>query len=538
MGPRLRYFAVAVPSMGKDKTHNLSLQRLLLPTVLVLLVACLALAVVFFQALRQLDSTLRQVSAKAVEAIVDHEMGRLSLLAYDYSWWDQAVASLVSNPDPQWAQDNVGSYLSETFDLTVSFVIGSDGATTFAFLDGAPSDVDAGHHVGPALQHLITGARLASADEPVPVVAFVQTGDGLLLISASAITSENVQTGDVDTKPRGVLVLGFEFPNNHVMRFAELAATADVSLEFDLPTDGRQTVILEGVRGGPEAYLTWSTDEPGAALLEEITIPVVFALLAAMGLVFIAFRNASSVIGHEGRLQVEQEFGDLQSRFIAMSTHRLRTPLSVIQAAAELISGYHDRMSRDDVVREADAIIRSVGDLDAMIVETTKLERHHHETDIVPSQNICIEDLVLEIWDQRESPPPLEVSGRAVVYGDEPRLRTVLASILENAAKFSSGDVPVSVSIELDGQVAVVRVKDHGIGIAPQDLGRLGVPFVRGSNAESFPGNGIGLAVVKHTLNWMGGSLDVESELHEGTTVIVRLPVGEEAPIAGAEGKH
>lgn len=539
MDPELRCFAVAVPNMDKHKAHNLSLKRLLLPTVLVLLVACLALAVVFFQAVRQLDSTSRQASANAIEAIVDHETARLSVLAYDYSWWDQAVISLVSNPDPEWAQDNIGSYLAETFDLTVSFVIGPEETTMFAFLDGQPSDLDAYSVIGPAVTLLATKARAAPTDEPAPVSAFVASGEELLLISASAITSEQVMEADDDTMPRGVLMLGMLFPNEHIEHFAEIAGAADISLQPVAPSSDRLAIPLIGLDGEALAYLTWTVEAPGAALLDNTIVPIVVALLAALVLILIAFRNAAAVLGHEGRmhklLQAEQEFAELQSRFIAMSSHKLRTPLSVIQAAAELISGYRDRISSQDVTREADAIIRSVGELDAMIEATTKLERNHLDTDTVPSRNICIEELVADIWNQREDSPALEMTGSAWVHGDERHLRTVLTSILENASKFGVGERPVEVLIKSDGEVVMVRVKDHGIGIASLDLERLGIPFVRGSNAEAFPGNGIGLAVAKHILNWMGGSLHIESELHEGTTVTVRLPVGNEAPMTGGE---
>jgi signal transduction histidine kinase len=526
----------------KDKTDKPTLQRLLLPTVSILVVACLVLAVVLSQALRQLDDTTRQASARAVNAIVGHEQELLLILAYDYSWWDQAQTSLVTRPDPLWAEDNIGSYLADTFNLSGSFVVAPDGATTFAFLDGEASEVEVGEILGPDVDVLVARARQAPGDEPSPVSAFVTADDGLLLVAASAITSEQISSSETEGMPRGVLVLAQEFPNDHVVRFADLAGAMGVSLQVAPPSDEQLAFPLPGVDGNPLGYLIWSSDLPGAALLEQIAVPIVIALLAIMGLVLIAFRNVAAVLAHEERLQnllqVEQEFGDLQSRFIAMSSHRLRTPLSVIQAAAELISRYQNRMSAQDVVREADAIIRSVGELDAMIVETAKLERNQPETESVPTRHVCIEKLVSEIWDRRENRPSLEVSGSAMAHCDERRLRTVLTSILENAAKFSDEKGAVKVSIETDGHGIVVRVMDHGIGIAEQEIGQLGIPFVRASNAESVPGNGIGLAVARHTLNWMGGSLEVQSELHKGTTVTVRLPVGEEKPIAGTVEQH
>jgi signal transduction histidine kinase len=108
---------------------------------------------------------------------------------------------------------------------------------------------------------------------------------------------------------------------------------------------------------------------------------------------------------------------------------------------------------------------------------------------------------------------------------DERLLRHIFTNLLTNAVKYSEPMRVVRWTIEADGAELVCRVEDRGIGIDPHDLEWLFNAFHRGRNVGERPGTGLGLVIVKRCVELHGGRIKVESQLGQGTSMIVRLPV-------------
>jgi signal transduction histidine kinase len=112
--------------------------------------------------------------------------------------------------------------------------------------------------------------------------------------------------------------------------------------------------------------------------------------------------------------------------------------------------------------------------------------------------------------------------------GDALRLSQVIAQVLDNAAKFTDHGGRIEVRVERDGATGVVRVRDTGVGIAPDSLPAIFTPFVRGSRSSSHApsGLGLGLALARRLAELHGGSLDASSpgEGH-GSEFVLRLPL-------------
>jgi two-component system cell cycle sensor histidine kinase PleC len=111
------------------------------------------------------------------------------------------------------------------------------------------------------------------------------------------------------------------------------------------------------------------------------------------------------------------------------------------------------------------------------------------------------------------------------VYADPGGLRQILLNLLSNAIKFTpgGGKVEVGVRRNADGEL-VVTVQDTGTGISPADLARLFVPFERLHQGSATEGAGLGLCITRGLVDLHGGGIRLESELGQGTTVIVTLP--------------
>jgi signal transduction histidine kinase len=109
---------------------------------------------------------------------------------------------------------------------------------------------------------------------------------------------------------------------------------------------------------------------------------------------------------------------------------------------------------------------------------------------------------------------------------DAARLEPALDNLVDNAVEYSPDGGDVTVRVRVEGDAAVVRVADRGIGIPAADLPRVFERLHRGANvAGRIDGTGIGLARVRQTVAQHGGTVDVQSREGHGSTVTVRLPL-------------
>ena len=120
--------------------------------------------------------------------------------------------------------------------------------------------------------------------------------------------------------------------------------------------------------------------------------------------------------------------------------------------------------------------------------------------------------------------PAQSAQDTVTVQADPARLRQVLLDLIENADKYSPNDRPIHLALRLDQEFACVDVIDEGIGIPADEQERVFERFQRASNATEKTGSGLGLSVVKLLVEGMGGSVEVRSQLNQGSCFTVRLP--------------
>src|SRR5699024_3490644 len=108
---------------------------------------------------------------------------------------------------------------------------------------------------------------------------------------------------------------------------------------------------------------------------------------------------------------------------------------------------------------------------------------------------------------------------------DRAALMQAIEILVDNAVKYARSSTPILVSLRIDAGDALIRVQDTGVGIAPEHLPLLFERFYRVDPARGTHGSGLGLPIAKQILVQHGGSIDVTSDVGEGTTWIIRLPV-------------
>ena len=226
-----------------------------------------------------------------------------------------------------------------------------------------------------------------------------------------------------------------------------------------------------------------------------------------------------------------------KTRYVTGMTHELRTPLNGILGYAQIllkdenIQGPH-RAAVDTIHHSGEHLHGLIdGLLDLARIEAGKLR-----LDIAPlPMREFLDDVVRMVAPQAAAKGlrfELRTMGRVPTYvrADARRLRQILINLLANAVRFTDAG---SVTLLLDHtrEVARFHVVDTGIGIAPQDMERIFMPFERGSagRRSGDTGTGLGLTITHLLAQLMGGDLSVESAVGEGSTFTVRLYLSETA---------
>jgi PAS domain S-box-containing protein len=226
-----------------------------------------------------------------------------------------------------------------------------------------------------------------------------------------------------------------------------------------------------------------------------------------------------------------------KATFLGMMAHEMRTPLTPLRA-------YQVQMQRaqakgepisEELVKKLGRQIDRIAGLVEHLGDAARLSMNRGLS--LAQDRHDFTALVRRVTDQHQAAlaarrdirhtPTLEVSGlerERPVFGDKKRLEQLAYALVENAVKFSPLGGTIHVSLETKNGEHLLSVDDEGIGIPREELGSIGRPYYRASNAptENYPGLGLGLAVAKEIAGAHGGSLSIESG--RGVRVCVRLP--------------
>ena len=221
-----------------------------------------------------------------------------------------------------------------------------------------------------------------------------------------------------------------------------------------------------------------------------------------------------------------------KSRFLATMTHELRTPLNAVIGFSEALQTAPDpERSREYLgsIHEAGRHLLSLIDdiLDVTRAETTGFQVAEGEVEVQPLCESVVRVMQAAAASGRVSLKLELAPALPVLRADQVRLRQVLLNLLSNAVKFTpaDGNVTLSAAPAADGAL-VIKVRDSGIGVRPEDMPRVFQPFsqVDSSLTRRFPGSGLGLYLSRALAEAQGATLTLESGPGEGATAILRFP--------------
>ena len=249
-------------------------------------------------------------------------------------------------------------------------------------------------------------------------------------------------------------------------------------------------------------------------------------------------RDASEQMVRERRLEAARLAAEQQnagkSRFLANMSHELRTPLNAIMGFSDimrqrLFGPLGDRYAEySELIHESGThLLELIND----VLDMSKIEAERFELSIETFDARDAVQAVLRLM--RGQAERAGVHLRSVlpaaplhVDADRRALKQIALNLISNALKFTPRGGSVTVTVQGAGDILEIVVADTGVGIAGDDLERLGRPFEQAGDAEQrAEGTGLGLSLVRAFARLHNGEMTLESSMGEGTSVTIRLPV-------------
>ncbi|MEA5513719.1 PAS domain S-box protein [Nodularia sp. UHCC 0506] len=231
-------------------------------------------------------------------------------------------------------------------------------------------------------------------------------------------------------------------------------------------------------------------------------------------------------------LETEKELHELKSRFVSMTSHEFRTPLSTILSSSELLEHYRHKWTEEKQLTHLHRIQTAVKRMTEMLndvlvigkVEAGKLDYRPKCFDLV---EYC-RDLLAEVQVNQNNMCVIYFNTQHISMPccmDEKLLGHILNNLLSNAIKYSSDDSTIKFSLACQEEQAIFKIQDQGIGIPQEDIPRLFESFHRARNVGNILGTGLGLSIVKNCVDLHQGNISVTSTLGVGTVFTVTLPL-------------
>ena len=226
--------------------------------------------------------------------------------------------------------------------------------------------------------------------------------------------------------------------------------------------------------------------------------------------------------------------------FVANVSHELRTPLTVISGYLETMAEMDDpslsRYHRPfNLMQQQAQRMRHIID-DLLFLSKVESSRGVRTNEIVPMPHLLaqiVNEAQVLSGDKKHKITLVHADNRGI-FGSEHELRSALSNLVFNAVRYTPAGGEIEVSWMVDARGGHAKVKDSGVGIAPEHIPRVTERFYRvgASRSRDEGGTGLGLAIVKHVLERHQAQLDIKSEVGVGSTFCCHFPTSRLAPLA------
>ena len=237
----------------------------------------------------------------------------------------------------------------------------------------------------------------------------------------------------------------------------------------------------------------------------------------------------------QGEIEIVQaveeakQLSELRSRFLSLLCHQFRSSLNIISFANSLLKRHANKHTDNRKLLYFDNIQTAIEQISVLLDELVffgksevgQIDFEPKPTDLANFCRILVAQMQ-PLLDSKQQTIKFSSSRNCnIVCVDKNILHHILTNLLSNAIKYSPDGHEVKFEILGEQDRVIIKIQDRGIGISEVDQQRLFDPFVRGSNVDSIPGNGLGLSIVKNLVEIHDGKIEVESKVGIGTSFYV-----------------
>jgi len=236
----------------------------------------------------------------------------------------------------------------------------------------------------------------------------------------------------------------------------------------------------------------------------------------------------------EKSLVKEREISELKTKFISTVSHEFRTPLAILLSSSELLKHYllnEKRSSKIDV--HFKKIEDTINHLTKVLDDVLTINRVDREAIVNQPEHCVLSKLINSLKNEINSfltqnhKLEIHIANNEEVLNIDPKLfRIAVINLLTNAVKYSPKGGRIVLQVKIEENKLYIDVSDKGIGISGNDLEFIFDAFYRGKNSTTILGTGLGLNLVKHVTELMGGTVSVDSELNKGSNFSLAIPIG------------
>lgn len=238
----------------------------------------------------------------------------------------------------------------------------------------------------------------------------------------------------------------------------------------------------------------------------------------------------------DSSLEKAKQAIQVRDEFLSISSHELRTPLTPLKLQIQSIGKYLERgqlqdLSDDRLKRMLGTCEKQVSRLTALVEDLLDVSRISSGRLTLNFESVDLSEALREVVERflpqlQNSGCEVRLSAPAELLARVDRLRfeQIVINFLTNSMRYAKGK-PIEVSLTVENAKAVLKVRDQGIGISREDQKRIFDRFERVLSSTNYGGLGLGLFIVRQIVLAHGGNISVESELGQGATFIVVLPL-------------
>ena len=274
--------------------------KILLPIFAVVGCTMGALAGLVWYGAVQQDEIAVENSIESAEILLQEELGRIGLVARDFSWRNDAVRHLDIAFSENWASSNLSYYVHDKYDFDISMVINRKGRTVFGQIDGRRSTVQAEDLLKGGLDRLIARAQKTDWQKPEAITGLLNTTDqSIVLVGLSAVSLEQNAKIKMAEGDRVIVVLGKRMTPSVVGSLFESPYLQSIGLETDTsgPFDNHQlnaALPLYSPDDSVIGRLTWHPFQPGQKFLEGVAPALALGVIAILASTWILIRQIRS----------------------------------------------------------------------------------------------------------------------------------------------------------------------------------------------------------------------------------------------------